>query len=309
MLEIALILGEDDVAYEDVATKFFEHFTYIAASLNQISADWTGSWDPNEGFFYDILALPNGEYIPLKVRSLVGLTTLFGVLVLNQEKLKKLPGFYTRLKWFQRYRKDNMEYLVFDELNEQGDILLSLVPKDRLEHLLKALFDEQEFLSKGGIRSVSKKHETPYMVQIEGQDFGLQYEPGESSTGLFGGNSNWRGPVWMPMNYLIGHSLRIYGQHYREKLKVEFPTGSGNWINLNQAADEVSKRLVSIFEKDETGKRPVHGDDNSYQTDPNFNDLLLFYEYFHGDSARGVGASHQTGWTGLVAELIDKSMW
>lgn len=184
MLEIALILGEDDVAYEDIATKFFEHFTYIASSLNQISADWTGSWDPTEGFFYDILALPNGEYIPLKVRSLVGLTTLFGVLILDQEKLKKLPGFYTRLKWFQRYRKDNMEYLVFDELNEQGDILLSLVPKDRLEHLLKALFDEQEFLSKGGIRSVSKKHETPYVVQIEGQDFGLQYEPGESTTGL-----------------------------------------------------------------------------------------------------------------------------
>jgi hypothetical protein len=308
MLEIALILGEDDVAYEDIATKFFEHFTYIASSLNQISADWTGSWDPTEGFFYDILALPNGEYIPLKVRSLVGLTTLFGVLVLNQEKLKKLPDFYARLKWFQRYRKDNMEYLVFDEMDDQGDILLSLVPKDRLEHLLKALFDEQEFLSKGGIRSVSKKHETPYMVEIEGHAFGLQYEPGESSTGLFGGNSNWRGPVWMPMNYLIGHSLRIYGQHYRDQLKVEFPTGSGNWINLDQAANEVSKRLVSIFEKDETGKRPVHGDHNSYQTDPNFKDLLLFYEYFHGDSARGVGASHQTGWTGLVAELIDKSM-
>jgi hypothetical protein len=309
MLEIALILGEDDVAYEDVATKFFEHFTYIASSLNNITENWTGSWDPVEGFFYDILALPNQEYIPLKVRSLVGLTTLFAVMELDREKLKKLPGFYARLKWFQKYREDNQDYLVIDQLDTKSDILLSLVPKDRLQKLLKALFDEKEFLSKGGIRSVSKIHETPYVVKIAGQDFGLKYEPGESSTGLFGGNSNWRGPVWMPMNYLIGHSLRIYAKHYGESFKVEFPTGSGNWITLEQAADELSKRLVSIFQRDELGMRPVHGESNSYHFDPHFRDLLLFYEYFHGDTARGVGASHQTGWTGLVAELIDKSSW
>jgi hypothetical protein len=309
MLEIALILGEDDIAFEDIATKFFEHFTYIAASLNQINTDWTGSWDTQEGFFYDILALPNGEFIPLKVRSLVGLTTLFGVLILDQERLQKLPNFYKRLKWFQEYRQKNMEYLVFDEADEKGDIMLSLAPRPCLERLLKALFDENEFLSKGGIRSISKKHETPYVVNIEGQDFGLKYEPGESSSGLFGGNSNWRGPVWMPMNYLIGHSLRVYGEHYKDDLKVEFPTGSGNWINLEQASNEISKRLVSMFQQDETGKRPLHGDESRYSEDPNFKDLVLFYEYFHGETSRGVGASHQTGWTGLVAELIDKSSW
>ena len=309
MLEMALILGEDDVAFEDVATKFFEHFTYIAASLNDISEHWTGSWDPVEGFFYDILALPDGEFIPLKVRSLVGLTTLFAVMELDREKLKKLPNFYNRLKWFQKYREANHEYLVIDELEDHGNILLSLVPKDRLLRLLHALFDENEFLSKGGIRSASKIHKNPYVVNIAGQEFGLTYEPGESTTGLFGGNSNWRGPVWMPMNYLIGHSLRAYAQHYGEDLKVEFPTGSGHWITLEQAADELSRRLVSIFQHDELGRRPLHGQSNFYHTDPNFRDLLLFYEYFHGDTAHGLGASHQTGWTGLVAELIDKSMW
>lgn len=308
MLEIALILGEDDEAYEDVATKFFEHFTYIAASLNQINENWTGSWDPIEGFFYDILVLPHNEYVPVKVRSLVGLTTLFAVMELKREQLKKLPGFYSRLKWFQKYRKDNQEYLVFDELEEEGNILLSLVHPDRLLRLLQALFDEQEFLSKGGIRSTSKIHETPYVLDIAGQEFGLKYEPGESSTGLFGGNSNWRGPVWMPMNYLIGHSLRIYGQHYGENFKVEFPTGSGQMLTLDEAADEISKRLISIFERDDAGQRLVHGEQNSYQFDPHFRDLLLFYEYFHGDTAHGLGAAHQTGWTGLVAELIDRAL-
>lgn len=309
MLEMALILGEDDVAFEDVATKFFEHFTYIATSLNDISEHWTGSWDPVEGFFYDILALPNGEFIPLKVRSLVGLTTLFAVMELDREKLKKLPNFYHRLKWFQKYREANHEYLVIDELEDHDNILLSLVPKDRLLRLLHALFDEKEFLSKGGIRSASKIHETPYVVKIAGQEFGLTYDPGESTTGLFGGNSNWRGPVWMPMNYLIGHSLRAYAQHYGDGLKVEFPTGSDHWITLEQAADELSRRLVSIFQPDELGQRPIHGENERYRSDPQFRDLLLFYEYFHGDTAHGLGASHQTGWTGLVAELIDKSMW
>lgn len=312
MLEMALILGEDDVAYEDVATKFFEHFCYISTSLNRISENWTGAWDSDEGFFYDILALPDGRYIPLKVRSLVGLTTLFATMVLNREKLKKLPDFHARLKWFQNYRKQQNEYqgyLVVEEHHEESDILLSLVPKDRLEHLLKALLDQDEFLSKGGIRSVSKKHETPYMINIDGEEFGLKYEPGESTTGLFGGNSNWRGPVWMPMNYLIIQALQTYHEYYKETSKVECPTGSGNWVTLGEAADEISNRLISIFRRDELGMRPVHGSRNNYHFDPHFRDLLLFYEYFHGDTARGVGASHQTGWTGLVAELIDKSLW
>ncbi|HMO38769.1 MAG TPA: glucosidase [Saprospiraceae bacterium] len=312
MLEMALILGEDDIAYEDVATKFFEHFVYIAESLNRISANWTSAWDPHEGFFYDVLVLPDNRYIPLKIRSLVGLTTLFAVLVIERDKLKKLPNFHTRLKWFQNYRAQQNEYrdyLVVESPDEESDILLSLVPKDRLKHLLKALFDENEFLSKGGIRSLSKRHEVPYMVHIDGQEFGLRYEPGESTSGLFGGNSNWRGPVWIPMNYLIGHSLRVYGCFYQQHFQVEFPTGSGYWLTLDKAADAISKRLVCIFQRDILGERPVHGDANEYHHDPHYRDLLLFYEYFHGDNARGVGASHQTGWTGLVAELIDKSLW
>ena len=309
MLEMALILGEENPAYEDVATKFFEHFTYISASLNNINDNWTSAWDPKEGFFYDVLALPGHRYVPLKVRSLVGLTTLFGVMVLQRDKLKKLPDFYRRLKWFQNYREKQKDYLVIDELDEESDIILSLVPKDRLERVLKALFDENEFLSVGGIRSISKIHETPYMVTIEGQQFGLKYEPAESSTGLFGGNSNWRGPVWMPMNYLIGHALRAYGSYYKDQVKVEFPTGSNNWVDLEHAADELSKRLVSIFQRNDSGQRPVHGPLTVYHYDPYFSDLVLFYEYFHGDTAQGIGASHQTGWTGLVAELIDKSAW
>ncbi len=305
MLEMSLILAEDDVAYEDMATKFFEHFVYIAASLNRIGADWTGAWDEEEGFFYDILALPTGEYIPLKVRSLVGLSTLFAVLVLDKEKLKKLPDFYARLKWFYNYREENMVNPIIHTPEEGKDILLSLVPPERLEKLLHALLDENEFLSKGGIRSVSKRHETPYVVEVDGQQFGLQYEPGESTTGLFGGNSNWRGPVWMPMNYLIVNALKTYCQYYGETFKVECPTGTGNRMPLSSVANELSRRLVSIFARGENDQRPVHGTDYDYATDPNFRDLLLFYEYFHGETGRGVGASHQTGWTGLVAELID----
>lgn len=309
MLEMALIPAEDDIAYEDVATKFLEHFVYIASSLNRISEDWTGAWDKEENFFYDILALPGDRYIPLKVRSLVGLSTLFATLVLENEKLRKLPDFYHRLKWFQKYRKEREDYMVIEDLHDGKDLLLSLVPKHRLEKLLSALFDENEFLSPGGIRSVSKKHETPYVAHIDGQDFGLKYEPGESTTGLFGGNSNWRGPVWMPMNYLIIQSLKTFHSYYQEESKVESPTGSGNWVNLETAAKEISQRLASIFRRGELGRRPVHGADDFFQYDPYYRDLVLFYEYFHGDTGKGLGASHQTGWTGLIAELIDSDCW
>ena len=309
MLEMALILGEEDIAYEDVATKFFEHFIYIASSLNRIGEDWTGAWDEEQGFFYDILALPDGRYIPLKVRSLVGLSTLFAALVLEREKLKKLPGFYARLRWFMQYRKDNNESLVIEEFHEGKDVLLSLVPRERLKRLLAALLNESEFFGKGGIRSISKVHETPYAVNINGQDFGLQYEPGESTTGLFGGNSNWRGPIWMPMNYLIIQSLRTYHRYFEDSMKVECPAGSGRWVNLDTAADDISKRLIGSFRQGPDGRRPVHDGYEVYHSDPHFRDLVLFYEYFHGDTARGVGASHQTGWTGLVAELIDRVGW
>jgi hypothetical protein len=306
MLEMALEISQFNPNYEDVTTKFFEHFVYIAESLNRIGENWTGSWDEEEGFFYDILAMPNGRYIPVKVRSLVGLSTLFAVLVLKKDLLQKLPDFHKRLKWFQQYRQDNGQSLIIEELKDHDDILLSLVPRNRLERLLKALLDEKEFLSPGGIRAISKLHETPYSIHIDGQDFGLSYEPAEGSTNLFGGNSNWRGPVWMPMNYLLILALQQYCLYYKGDCEVEFPTGSGNIMNLHEVSNEIGRRLISIFEKDETGKRPVNGNETIYQQDPQFRDLILFYEYFHGDNARGVGASHQTGWTGVVAELINR---
>lgn len=307
MLEIALILGEDNIAYEDMATKFFEHFVYIADSLNRIGGNWTGAWDEETGFFYDLLAMPDDRYIPLKVRSLVGLSTLFAVLVLEKDQLERLPDFHNRLLWFLNYRKENNENLVIESFGDRGDILLSLVPKERLLRLLSALLDEKEFLSPGGIRSISKIHQSPYVVNVDGQEFGLQYEAGESTTGLFGGNSNWRGPVWMPMNYLLIQSLRTYACYFGDDLRIECPTGSGRLANLQMVAEEISRRLIQLFEKNASGQRPVHGSYSAYQDDPHYRDLLLFYEYFHGDNGRGVGASHQTGWTGVIADLIESS--
>ncbi|HEY2650140.1 MAG TPA: glucosidase, partial [Puia sp.] len=241
MLEMALEISQVNPNYEDVTTKFFEHFVYIAESLNRIGENWTGSWDDEEGFFYDVLAMPDDRYIPVKVRSLVGLSSLFAVLVLKKDLLEKLPDFHRRLKWFQQYREDNGHSLVIEELNDHDDILLSLVPRRRLEKLLKALLDEKEFLSPGGIRAISKLHETPYSVNINGMDFGLNYEPGEGTTNLFGGNSNWRGPVWMPMNYLLVLALQQYFDYYKEDLHVDFPTGSGNKMSLRSIAGEIAK--------------------------------------------------------------------
>ncbi len=306
MLEMSLEIAQYDDSYEDVTTKFFEHFTYITASLNKMGEDWTASWDEEEGFFYDVVSLPGGKYIPVKVRSLVGLSSMFAVLVLKKDILLKLPDFHTRLKWFQQYREKNNDYLVIEELNDQEDILLSLVPRKRLEKLLTALLDEKEFLSKGGIRSISKIHEHGYAVQIDGQEFGLDYQPAEGTSALFGGNSNWRGPVWMPMNYLLINALQQYCEYYKDDSRIEFPTGSGKQILLSEVSIEIAKRLVSTFQLNKDGHRPVNDNYAVYRDDPNFKDLVLFYEYFHGDTARGVGASHQTGWTGVVAELINR---
>ncbi len=306
MLEMALEIAQHDVTFEDVATKFFEHFIYIAESLNRIGKDWTGAWDEHEGFFYDILALPDGDYIPLKIRSLVGLSTLFAAFVLPKKQLENLPEFTRRLRWFQRYRHDNGQYLVLEEDPTSGDILLSLTPQERLSRLLHAMLDEKEFLSPGGIRSLSKIHEHGFSVEIEGQHFGLRYEPAESSSGLFGGNSNWRGPVWLPMNYLLVKALQEKYKYYGPEFRVEFPTGSGDYRSLSEVASALSLRMISLFEQDSSGRRPSHGDAKIYAENPHFKDLILFYEYFHGDSGRGVGANHQTGWTGLVAKLIEE---
>jgi hypothetical protein len=304
MLEMALLLCEEDNSYEDVATKFFEHFVYISESLNRIAENWTGAWDEEEGFFYDILALPDNHFIPLKVRSLVGLSTMFAALHLPDEMLNNVPDFKARLDWFVRYRMEIANHQVIEKLDGNNGILLSLTPRKRLERLLHAMLDEQEFLAPGGIRSVSKIHMNPYMVQIEGQDFSLQYEPGEGRTSLFGGNSNWRGPIWFPMNYLLIQSLREYHSYFGNSLTVAFPTGSGNTYDLREVANAISQRLISIFREDKNGMRPHHAGDPFYSEDPANRELILFYEYFHGDTSRGVGASHQTGWTGLVTGLI-----
>lgn len=306
MLEIALELSQYNDAYEDVATKFFEHFIYIADSLNRISEDWTGAWDEEQGFFYDLLSMPDGEYIPIKVRSLVGLTTLFGVLIIKKDILEKLPDFYNRLKWFTNYRRENNEYTVIEDLIENDDVLLSLVPRKRLERMMESLLDEKEFLAPGGIRSLSKIHEKPYKITIKGQEFGLTYEPGESNSYLFGGNSNWRGPIWMPMNYLLILSLKKYCEYFRGQCVVTFPATSGSSMQLSMVSTQIAERLIAIFKRDAEGKRPVHKNTLQYQNDLNFKDLILFYEYFHGDDSRGVGASHQTGWTGLIAALINR---
>lgn len=304
MLEMALEIAQTDNTYEDVATKFFEHFVYIAESLNRMGEDWAGSWDEREGFFYDILELPDGKYVPLKIRSLVGLSTLFAVLKIPKAIFQKLPDFTQRMKWFQQYQKKSQMHVVVEDIADNEDLLLSLIPPARLLRLLHAMLDEREFLAPGGIRSISKIHEHGYGVQIAGQQFGLRYEPGESSSGLFGGNSNWRGPIWLPMNYLLIKAMNTYHSYYGEQLRVEFPTGSDNWVLLGEAAQQLAQRIIGMFRPDESGHRPINNHDDRYATDPHFKDLVLFYEYFHGDNSRGVGASHQTGWTGVVAELI-----
>lgn len=306
MLEIALEIAVYDPAYEDVATKFFEHFVYIAEALNDFSQIHPQAWDEDEGFFYDVVNLQNGQHVPIKIRSLVGLSTLFASLVIKWETLEKLPDFRKRMRWFRNYRKHHKKYVVVPEQEDGKDVLLSLIPRARLERMLHPLLDEAEFLAPGGIRSLSKVHETPYELSINGFTFHLTYEPGESSTALYGGNSNWRGPIWVPMNFLLIRSLHTYFQYYGDSLLTEFPSGSGQQHNLQQVAAALSERLISLFTHDENGTRPIHGTEDRYRHDPHFKDLLLFYEYFNGDTGEGIGASHQTGWTGLVGYLISR---
>ncbi|MEP7376840.1 MAG: glucosidase [Chitinophagaceae bacterium] len=307
MMEIALELAQTNIAYEDLATKFFEHFTYIASSLNRIGEDFQGSWDEEEGFFYDVLRMPDGKFNPVKIRSLVGLVTLFAVHVIDKDLLEKVPEFHRRLKWFVRYRQKNKLYQVIEEVDEKSGILLSLVPYKKLKKILGALLDENEFLSPGGIRSLSKIHQKPYTIVVDGKEFGLNYQPGESNSDLFGGNSNWRGPVWMPMNYLIILALEKYHNYFQDELQVELPAHSGNMANLKAVADELRKRLTNLFVMNSGAQRLLNGKEDLFNKDEHFKDLVLFYECFHGDNGCGVGASHQTGWTGIIAEIIGKS--
>ncbi len=310
MLAIALELSRDDDTYEDLATKFFEHFIYISDAMNNLGDDNLSLWDDDDGFYYDVLHMHERHYnMPLKVRSMVGLIPLFAVATIEPDILDALPDFRKRLQWFIENRPDLTGNINCARTPGQGERrLLAVVYRDHLERVLKFMLDENEFLSRYGIRALSRYHQDcPYVLEVNGNEHRVDYEPAESTSGLFGGNSNWRGPVWFPVNYLLIESLQKFHHYYGDDLKVECPTGSGTMMNLWEVSQELSRRMSHIFLRDNAGKRPVFGDSDKYQMDPHFRDHLLFYEYFHGDNGSGVGASHQTGWTGLVAKLLQQS--
>jgi hypothetical protein len=304
MMDIALEIAHVDPTYEDVASKFYEHFVHIAESLNQFGE--SGLWHEEDGFYYDMLHLSNGDTIPLRVRSLVGLTSLFAVSVINRRVTDRLKGFMKRLMWFRKNRAGFNKFLAMEEINDNREILLSLTPKQRLVRILQRMLDEKEFLSPGGIRSISQYHrENPFVLDIDGSRYRVEYEPAESRTDIFGGNSNWRGPIWVQINYLFIEALKKYYDYYGDSLKVEFPTGSGVHLDLWEVARSISQRITGMFIGDESGRRLVHGNETRYRDDPFFRNLILFHEYFDGDTCKGLGASHQTGWTGLVAEMTE----
>ncbi|WP_218079918.1 MGH1-like glycoside hydrolase domain-containing protein [Anthocerotibacter panamensis] len=309
MLTIALELARENPVYEDIATKFFEHFLYIADAMNKVGGSATQLWDEEDGFYYDVLHLPHGPQLRLKVRSIVGLIPLFAVATLEPDILDKLPGFKARLEWFIRNRPKLTKNVACLETQGMGARrLLAICYKEKLQRILAKLLDEKEFLAEYGIRAISRyHHEHPYIFKVNGQEHRVDYEPAESSSGLFGGNSNWRGPVWFPINYLIIESLQRFHHYWGDDFKVECPTGSGNWLHLWEVGALLSQRLTQIFTRDGNRRRPVYGGSTKFQTDPHWQDLILFYEYFHGDNGAGIGASHQTGWTGLVAKLIQQN--
>ena len=300
MMDIAIEIATQDIAFEDAATKFYEHFVIIAEALNEL-----GLWNQNDGFFYDVLCLNGDVPFPLKVRSVVGLIPLFAVSTINKQKLETLKDFNKRIQWFKNYRTVNNKFLPSEHTSEEDNIILSLVHKDRLTTILEKFLDENEFLSVGGIRAMSKVYENnPYHLNIEGENYSIQYDPADSTSGLFGGNSNWRGPVWMPINYLFIRSLKKYGEYYGEKLKVECPKGSGIYLNLSDIATHLTERISHIFQINENGERICFGEYNWFYKNEN-NELLQFNEYFHGNTGRGLGASHQTGWTALLLNLLN----
>jgi hypothetical protein len=303
MMDMAIEIACQDPSFEDTATKFFEHFVLISEALNEHRL-----WNDEDKFFYDVLVVKGSDPTPLRIQSIVGLTSLFAVSTIKQKVFDKLIDFDKRIEWFEKYRKKNNKFWPNEERSDGAEMLLSLVRKDRLVFLLKRLLNEDEFLSPGGIRALSKKHENnPYSVTVDGILYTIRYDPGDSTSDIYGGNSNWRGPVWMPINYLIIQSIRTYGDFYGDTLKVECPTGSGNMMNLCEVADELTRRVISLFEKDEKGNRRIYNDEYGwFYNKPGNENLVLFYEYFHGDSGKGLGASHQTGWTALVAELISE---
>jgi hypothetical protein len=302
MMDMAVEIAMKDESFEDTATKFFEQFVLIAEALNE-----QGMWNEEDKFFYDTLSIAGSTPLQLRIHSIVGLTSLFAVSIIEKKSLDKLNDFKKRIAWFENYRIRNKRYWPNEERSDGEKMLLSLVPQKKLVDLLARVLNESEFLSHGGIRALSKYHQkNPYTISIRGIDYTIQYDPGDSTSDLFGGNSNWRGPVWMPINYIIIQAIRKYGHFYGNDLLVECPVGSGNKINLEEVADELTNRLISLFKKNDLGKRPCYGNYNWFYQQAGNENILLFYEYFHGDTGHGLGASHQTGWTSLVAQLISE---
>ncbi|MDX1415221.1 MAG: hypothetical protein R3293_13580 [Candidatus Promineifilaceae bacterium] len=306
MMRIALELAWNNPVYQNLATKFYEHFLGIAHAMTHHGSQGTSLWDKEDGFFYDALHLPDGSVHPLKVRSLVGLMPLLAVEVIEEEMSKAMPDFTRRMHWFTDNRPElsgNMASIDIPGVGKQ--VMVSFLTRERLMSILHYMLDEDEFLSPFGIRSLSKIHESnPYHLQIGDDAFGIQYQPAESHTALFGGNSNWRGPVWFPINYLIIEALKEFHRYYGDDLRVECPTGSGQMMTLDEVAQDLTSRLTRLFLPDQDGRRPIYGGQSIFQENPAWRDHLLFYEYFHGDNGAGLGASHQTGWTGLVANLL-----
>ena len=308
MLAIALELASEDPSYEDIASKFFEHFVAIADAMNTLGG--SGLWDEVDGFYYDQLKMGNHGQ-PMRIRSVVGIIPLFAAEILDPQTLDKLPGFKHRMNWFLKNRKDLARQITICERDpaaadaKKSRLLLAIPSRERLQRVLRRVLDESEFLSPYGLRALSRTHSAdPFVFRTDGQELQVDYVPGESNTGMFGGNSNWRGPIWFPVNYLLVEALERYHHFYGDDFKVECPTDSGQWLTLKEVAAELSRRLANLFLPDEAGRRACHGEDSRYANDPHWRHLVLFYEYFHGDTGRGCGASHQTGWTALVTRLM-----
>src|SRR6201982_978944 len=309
MLEIALILTEYDPMYEDIAFRFLEHFLWITYAMDRIGANHDEMWDTKDGFFYDLLHLPNGDALRLKVRSMVGLLPLCASTVFEHGVAKNHPRFMELIALFRKRHPELLKHVAPVDESFVGYAerrLLSVCNKQKIERTLAYMLDENEFLSPYGIRSLSKYHlEHPFVFYLAGQEYKVQYLPAESNTGMFGGNSNWRGPIWMPGNGLIVRALLQMYPFYGPNFKVECPTGSGNYMTLFEVAKEIARRNASIFLRDANGHRPVYGGTKNLQEDLHWKDYILSYEYFHGENGAGLGASHQTGWTGLVARALD----
>jgi hypothetical protein len=308
MLAMALELAVHNSAYEDIALKFFEHFLFIAEAMNNIAGEGISLWNEEDEFFYDVLHLEHGENIPLKIRSMVGLIPLFAVTTIEPALLEKVPQFKQHLEWFLQHRPDLAGLVSHWQVPKMGNRrLLAILRGHRMKRVLYRMLDENEFLSPYGVRALSRIYaQQPYTLSVDGATYTVSYLPAESDSGLFGGNSNWRGPIWFPVNYLIIESIQQFHHYYSDDFLVEYPTHSGNKISLDQIADQISHRLINIFLRDTDGRRPVFGGNETFQNDPYWRDYIPFHEYFHGDNGAGIGASHQTGWTGLVAKLIQQ---